>query len=117
MPWLKDGKIGGFIGLIPFQVVIDGRAAEAAWTCDWSVQDQTGKGTGILLIRQAQANYEFLTQLGGNDATQRIISALAAITVDDAGIMFYLPAAHGSDSAIGAAKVAANVPLDGCGAG
>jgi hypothetical protein len=89
--WVKDGKIGGFIGLVPFQVVIDGRIAEAAWTCDWSVQDQSGRGTGILLIRQAQESYEFLTQLGGNEATQRIISRLAAITVNDAGIMFYLP--------------------------
>jgi len=89
--WVKDGKIGGFVGLIPFQVAMNGRIAEAAWTCDWSVQDQTGKGTGILLIRQAQENYEFLTQLGGNEATQRIISRLAAKTVNDAGIMFYLP--------------------------
>jgi hypothetical protein len=89
--WVKDGKIGGFIGLIPFQVVIDGRIADAAWTCDWSVQDQSGRGTGILLVRQAQEKYEFLTQLGGNEATQRIISRLAAITVNDAGIRFYLP--------------------------
>jgi hypothetical protein len=89
--WVKDGKIGGFIGLIPFEVAINGRIAEAAWTCDWSVRDQTGKGTGILIIRQAQEKYEFLTQLGGNDATQRIISRLAAKTVDDAGILFYLP--------------------------
>ncbi len=89
--WVKDGKIGGFIGLIPFQVAIGGRVAEAAWTCDWSVQDPTGRGTGILLIRRAQENYEFLTQLGGNEATQRIISRLAAKTVNDAGIIFYLP--------------------------
>ena len=89
--WVRDGKIGGFLGLIPFQVAIGGRVAEAAWTCDWSVQDQTGRGTGILLIRQAQENYEFLTQLGGNQATQRIISRLASKTVNDAGIMFYLP--------------------------
>jgi hypothetical protein len=110
--WMKDGKIGGFIGLIPFQVVIGGRAAEAAWTCDWSVQDQTGKGTGILLIRQAQANYEFLTQLGGNDATQRIISRLAAITVDDAGIMFYLPLRLGAILRLARRKLLPKVPLD-----
>ncbi len=42
-------------------------------------------------MRQAQEKYEFLTQLGGNEATQRIISRLAAITVNDAGIRFYLP--------------------------
>jgi hypothetical protein len=89
--WVKDGKIGGFIGLIPFQVVIDGRVADAAWTCDWSVQDQSARGIGILLIRQAQERYDYLTQLGGNEATQKIISRLAAITVNDAGIMFYLP--------------------------
>jgi hypothetical protein len=89
--WVKDGKLGGFIGLIPFRLSIGGRTAEAAWTCDWSVQDQTGRGTGILLIRQAQESYEFLTQLGGNEATQRIISRLAAFTSNDAGVMFYLP--------------------------
>ena len=89
--WVKDGKIGGFIGLIPFQVMIDGRVADAAWTCDWSVQDQSSRGIGILLIRQAQERYDYLTQLGGNEATQKIISRLAAITVNDAGIMFYLP--------------------------
>lgn len=89
--WVKDGKVGGFIGLVPFQVAIGGRVAEAAWTCDWSVQDPTSRGAGILLIRQAQENYEFLTQLGGNEATQRIVSRLASITVNDAGIMFYMP--------------------------
>jgi hypothetical protein len=89
--WVKDGKIGGFIGLVPFQVAIGNRMAEAAWTCDWSVQDAAGKGTGILLIRKAQDSYEFLTQLGGNEATQRIVPRLASITVNDAGILFYLP--------------------------
>jgi len=110
--WVKDGKIGGFIGLIPFQVVIDGRVAEAAWTCDWSVQDQSGKGTGILLIRQAQTNYEFLTQLGGNEATQRIISRLAAITVNDAGIMFYLPLRLGAILRLARRKLLPKFPLD-----
>jgi hypothetical protein len=89
--WVKDGKMGGFLGLIPFKVAINGRVADAAWTCDWSVQDQSGRGTGILLLRQAQEKYEFLTQLGGNDATQRIVSRLAAKTVNDAGIMFFVP--------------------------
>jgi hypothetical protein len=109
--WVKDGKIGGFIGLIPFQVCIDGRIAEAAWTCDWSVQDQSGRGTGILLIRQAQEKYEFLTQLGGNEATQRIISRLAAITVNDAGMRFYLPLRLGAILRM-ARRALPRVPLD-----
>ncbi len=89
--WVKDGKIGGFLGLIPFQVVLNGRVADAAWTCDWSVQDQTAKGVGILLIRQAQNRYEFLTQLGGNDATQRIVSRLSSMTENEAGVVYHLP--------------------------
>jgi hypothetical protein len=109
--WVKDGEIGGFIGLIPFQVAVGGRVAEAAWTCDWSVQDQTGRGTGILLIRQAQENYEFLTQLGGNEATQRIISRLASITVNDAGIMFYLPLRIGALLRVARRRLP-RVPLD-----
>jgi len=110
--WVKDGKVGGFIGLIPFQVAVNGRVAEAAWTCDWSVQEQTGKGTGILLIRQAQEKYEFLTQLGGNEATQRIISRLAAKTVNDAGIMFYLPLRLGAILRTAHRRVP-KVPFDG----
>jgi hypothetical protein len=112
--WMKDGKIGGFIGLIPFQVAIGGRVAEAAWTCDWSVQDQTGRGTGILLIRQAQENYEFLTQLGGNEATQRIISRLASKTVNDAGVMFFLPLRLGAILRLGRRRLP-QVPMDAVG--
>jgi hypothetical protein len=110
--WVKDGKIGGFIGLIPFQVVVDGRVAEAAWTCDWSVQDQSGKGTGILLIRQAQSAYDYLTQLGGNEATQKIISRLAAITVNDAGIVFYLPLRLGAILRLARRKLLPKFPMD-----
>src|SRR5215813_3457927 len=112
--WVKDGKIGGFIGLIPFQVCIDGRIAEAAWTCDWSVQDQTGRGTGILLVRQAQEKYEFLTQLGGNEATQRIISRLAAITVNDAGVRFYLPLRLGAIFRLACTRLP-HIPFDAIG--
>ena len=89
--WVKDGKIGGFLGLVPFQVVLNGRVADAAWTCDWSVQDQSAKGVGILLMRQAQNRYEFLTQLGGNDATQRIMSRLSSMTENEAGVVYHLP--------------------------
>jgi hypothetical protein len=94
--WVKDGKIGAFLGLVPFQVVLNGRVADAAWTCDWSVQDQSAKGVGILLMRQAQNRYEFLTQLGGNDATQRIVSRLASMTENEAGVVYHLPLRIGS---------------------
>jgi hypothetical protein len=79
------------LGLIPFQIAAASRMIEAAWTCDWSVQDPSARGIGILLIRQAQDKYEYLTQLGGNEATQRIISRLSSKTVNDAGMVFHLP--------------------------
>ena len=89
--WVKDGKIGWFPRPDSFSSCGGNRMADAAWTCDWSVQDPTARGIGILLIRQAQDKYEFLTQLGGNEATQRIISRLSSKTVNDAGIVFHLP--------------------------
>jgi hypothetical protein len=89
--WVKEGKMGGFLGLVPFQVVARGRVIEAAWTCDWSVQDPMARGMGILLMRQAQEKYEYLTQLGGNEATQRIMSRLSTMMANDAGVVFHLP--------------------------
>jgi hypothetical protein len=89
--WVKDGKISGFLGLVPFQVAARDRMIEAAWTCDWSVQDATARGVGILLIRQAQGRYEYLTQFGGNQATRRIVERLSSKTVNDAGMVFHLP--------------------------
>jgi hypothetical protein len=89
--WVKDGKMGGFLGLVPFQVVARDRVIESAWTCDWSVQDPMARGIGILLMRQAQENYEYLTQLGGNEATQRIMSRLSTMMANEAGMVFHLP--------------------------
>jgi hypothetical protein len=112
--WVKDGKIGGFLGLIPFQIVAGDRVTDAAWTCDWSVQDPTARGIGILLIRQAQEKYEFLTQLGGNEATQRIISRLSSMTANDAGIVFHLPLRMGALLRVARRKFS-KLPVDALG--
>jgi hypothetical protein len=112
--WVKDGKIGGFLGLIPFHVVLNGRVADAAWTCDWSVQDQSAKGVGILLIRQAQNRYEFLTQLGGNEATQRIVGRLSSMTENEAGIVYHLPLRVGAALRVVRRKKP-NLPVDAIG--
>jgi len=109
--WVKDGKIGGFLGLVPFQVVMNSRVAEAAWTCDWSVQDESARGVGILLMRQAQNQYDFLTQLGGNEATQRIVSRLSSKTVNDAGMVFHLPLRIGSALRVARRKMP-KLPVD-----
>ncbi len=112
--WVKDGKIGGFLGLVPFHIFAPGRTIESAWTCDWSVQDPTARGVGILLIRQAQEKYEYLTQLGGNDATQRIVSRLSSKTVNDAGIVFHLPLRLGAALRVARRKMP-KLPVDGIG--
>ena len=109
--WVKDGKIGGFLGLVPFLVVAQNRVIDAAWTCDWSVQDPTARGIGILLIRQAQNKYEFLTQLGGNEATQRIISRLSSMTANEAGMVFHLPLRVGAVLRV-ARRKAPQLPVD-----
>jgi hypothetical protein len=109
--WVKDGKIGGFLGLIPFLVVAQNRVIDSAWTCDWSVQDPTARGIGILLIRQAQEKYEFLTQLGGNEATHRIISRLSSKAVNDAGVVFHLPLRVGAALRVARRKLP-GLPVD-----
>ncbi len=109
--WVKDGKIGGFLGLIPFQIASSSQAIEAAWTCDWSVQDPAARGIGILLIRQAQDKYQYLTQLGGNQATQRIISRLSSKTVNDAGMVFHLPLRVGAILRVAHRRLP-NLPVD-----
>jgi hypothetical protein len=103
--WVKDGKMGGFLGLVPFQVVARDRVIEAAWTCDWSVQDPTARGIGILLMRQAQEKYEYLTQLGGNEATQRIMSRLSSMMANEAGMVFHLPLRVGAMLRVARRKV------------
>ena len=103
--WVKDGKMGGFLGLVPFQVVARDRVIEAAWTCDWSVQDPTARGIGILLMRQAQEKYEYLTQLGGNEATQRIMSRLSSMMANEAGMVFHLPLRVGAILRVARRKV------------
>jgi hypothetical protein len=112
--WVKDGKMGGFLGLVPFQVVARDRVIEAAWTCDWSVQDPTARGIGILLMRQAQEKYEYLTQLGGNEATQRIMSRLSTMMANDAGMVFHLPLRVGALLRVARRKLP-QLPVDSLG--
>jgi hypothetical protein len=109
--WVKDGKMGGFLGLVPFQVVGRDRVFEAAWTCDWSVQDPTARGIGILLMRQAQEKYEYLTQLGGNEGTQRLMSRLSSMMANDAGMVFHLPMRVGAILRVARRKVP-KLPVD-----
>ena len=89
---MKDDKVCGFLGLIPFQVRKDARTLECAWSCDWSVDaSQVAGGMGIMMVKQAKDAYDAVFNVGGNENTRRIFPRLSDRTVWDAGISFVLP--------------------------
>src|ERR1700690_1737066 len=74
--WLRDGRVLGFLGLIPFRFTNDG-GDEAAWCCDWSIDSaQSGAGAGIMLVKHAQGLYRCLFGLEGSEITKRIFPRL-----------------------------------------
>jgi hypothetical protein len=89
---MKDDKVCGFLGLIPFQARKDGRTLECAWSCDWSVDAaQATGGMGIMLVKKAKDAYDAVFNVGGNENTRRIFPRLSDRTVWDAGISLVLP--------------------------
>jgi hypothetical protein len=89
---MKDDKVCGFLGLIPFQVRKDARTLECAWSCDWSVDaSQVAGGMGLMLVKQAKDAYDAVFNVGGNEKTRRIFPRLSDRTVWDAGISLVLP--------------------------
>jgi hypothetical protein len=89
---MKDGKVCGFLGLIPFKARKNARVLECAWSCDWSVDaSQVAGGMGIMLVKQAKEAYDAIFNVGGNENTRRIFPRLAEQTVWDAGINLVLP--------------------------
>jgi len=89
---LKDGRIAGFIGLIPLDAP---HGLRAAWTCDWFADAEAG-ALGIALLSGCLKGYEAIYQLGGNERTQSILKKLAKTTIPGAGIEYRLPLRLGS---------------------
>jgi hypothetical protein len=89
---VKDDKVCGFFGLIPFRARKDGRVLECAWSCDWSVDaSQVAGGMGIMLVKRAKEAYDAIFNVGGNENTRRLFPRLADRTVWDAGMSLALP--------------------------
>jgi Acetyltransferase (GNAT) domain len=110
--WVRNGKVAGFLGLIPFHLKLNGQRVSAAWTCDWSLANHnSGGGMGVLLIRRALQEYGILCQLGGNQSTHYILSRLAATAVEDAGMIFHLPLRVGAVLRLFRRRIP-SVPLD-----
>jgi hypothetical protein len=96
--WFVDGKVLGFIGLIPFDLDRGGATEPAAWTCDWSVADPKSSGAmGLLLLKYAYRSFGGpVFNLGGNQYSRRVFSRIAAHTFADAGVTLYAPLRGGA---------------------
>ena len=94
--WLRDGRVQGMVGIIPFRMAGLQRSYEAAWTCDWHVETpDKNPGIGMLLLKTAIAETDLLVTLGGNDATRRLVPRLATRTVPEGGFELILPLRFG----------------------
>ena len=90
--WVKDGRVRGAIGLIPFHVKTGSTRVPASWTCDWVVESpQSNPGIGVLLLQRAKQLAGPLFSLGGNELNRRLMARIATTSFDDAAIEVYLP--------------------------
>ena len=99
--WVREGRVAGFLGLIPFGAETGGiRAAQCAWSCDWSVAPLEASGMGLMLVKRARDLYDGIFNVGGNENTRRIFPRLADRTVPDAAVNLVLPLRLGSTFAL-----------------
>jgi hypothetical protein len=90
---LKDGRVRGFIGMIPVTVSTpDAGDRPLVWTCDWSVADQLANpGIGVLLLTAVHRGYDFVGGVGGTEDTRSIVPRMNTRTVADATVVLRRP--------------------------
>lgn len=94
--WSFDGVVRGFVGLIPYVLVTPGGPQRAAWTCDWALETpDSAPGMGILLYRKVAEAQGWLTALGGNEVTRRMLPRMATHTVEGAANVWHKPVRTG----------------------
>ncbi|MFN8545578.1 MAG: hypothetical protein U0807_15415 [Candidatus Binatia bacterium] len=84
-----DGRVTGFIGLLPTALHAPGRVVRATWFVDWAT-GEGGVGAGVGLLRRAQATTDILLTLGGSPDTVAILPRLKWQRIDAPG-MWILP--------------------------
>jgi hypothetical protein len=91
--WLRDGRVEGFLGLIPTSLGREGRTRDLTWTCDWSLAERTAApGIGVRMLQRAmESNDHLMYVTRGSKHTASIASRLAQRTVADAGVILVLP--------------------------
>jgi len=90
---LKDGRVRGFIGMIPVTVATpEAGDRDLIWTCDWSVADQqSNPGIGILLLTKVHRQYDFVAGVGGTEDTRSLVPRMGTRTVADATVVLRRP--------------------------
>jgi hypothetical protein len=85
------GRLLSFIGLIPFTVMRNGKAVDAAWSCDWYRALDASGPLGVMLIQHSLKAYPLIYSLGGGEMTKAIMGRLSRVTVPTAGLELYKP--------------------------
>lgn len=90
---LKDGRVRGFIGMIPVTLATpDAGDRDLIWTCDWSVDDpQSSPGIGVLLLTKVHKTYDLVAGVGGTEDTRSIVPRMRTRTVADAAVVLRRP--------------------------
>jgi hypothetical protein len=90
--WVKDGRVRGFIGIVPGLVARGSEVVPLHWTCDWGLEDpKATPGMGILLLRRVTAAGEHAATMGGNANTRTLVPRLAARSFEGAGLHLWRP--------------------------
>ena len=72
-----DGTVAGFIGILPTTLHSPANRTRAAWFVDWATRPGEGAvGSGVALLRRAQAATDVLLTLQGSADTQAILPKL-----------------------------------------
>jgi hypothetical protein len=85
------GRLLSFIGLIPFTVMHNGKAVDAAWCCDWYRALDASGPLGVMLIQHSLKAYPLIYSLGGGEMTKAIMGRLSRVTIPTAGVELYKP--------------------------
>lgn len=89
--YFQDGKISGFIGLLPFCIRTKGALQKAAWTCDWYRDAGATGAMGLMLIKSCFRSYNLLYSSGGSPVTQQILTRIATRTVERGETVLHKP--------------------------
>lgn len=95
--WLREGRIDGMVGLIPFVAASGKERRPVEWISDWILADPPNSlGMGVMLLKRAIAAAGGVLSLGGNETATKLMPRIATRTIPDAGLGLHLPLRSGA---------------------